>query len=344
MRRTEGLPMDMRLMSVVDRLDVELRVRMAEYSLYPPEDIIWDGRIHRFPGAGKEMRGKSGWYRTFVDRRGAVFGDYASLGESQITWQSSHQGEIDKEIREEWTERRRTQEKREARKRKGAIKSLRALWKESKPVPTHPYLEERGIEKVRGLRASGDRLLIPMLNASGQLVDLQRIWKDSRGKWKKRYYPGADPRGCRTTIWRKRFKNPDDTIYVCEGWATGWTIHLATNCAVIVAFSVDGLKPVAISIRRQYPEARIIVAADNDRWTSLFVGLTDQVPNPGLVKATEAAKACKGEVAIPDFRDLKQEPTDFDDLRQLEGLKAVKHWLDPRVAAFADRLPRPSRR
>ena len=321
----------------VDQPDIELRARMAEYDLYPPEDVIWDGRIHRFPGANKQ-KGKSGWYRAFVDRRGAVFGDYSSMGEGRIAWQSSHQGEIDREVRQQWKERRAGQAAREAEERKAAILSLRQLWGEAKPATEHPYFTERDIEKVRDVRVSGERLLIPMRNAQGHIVDLQRIWKDSKGKWKKRYYPKADPKGCRTTIGGKRFKEPGDTIYICEGWATGWTIRLATKCAVIVAFSADGLKPVSLSIRKKYPEARIIIAADNDRWTSLFIGMTDRVPNPGLIRATEAAKECKGEIAVPDFRDLAQQPTDFDDLRQLEGLGAVKHWLDPRVAGMATTL------
>ena len=40
-------------------------------------------------------------------------------------------------------------------------------------------------------------------------------------------------------------------------------------------------------------------------------------------------------VATPEFSDLDGKPTDFDDLRQRQGLDAVRRWLDPKMAGQA---------
>ena len=83
-------------------------------------------------------------------------------------------------------------------------------------------------------------------------------------------------------------------------------------------------------LRKKYPEARIIFAADNDRWSP---------GNPGLKAALTAAHAVHGLVASPTFtvgcqndackKDCGgQHPTDFNDLEGLEGLKVVVRCLD----------------
>ena len=85
-------------------------------------------------------------------------------------------------------------------------------------------------------------------------------------------------------------------------------------------FSVGGLLPIARRIREKHPEVKLIIAADNDRWSTLH----DDTPNPGIHYAREAAKEVGAEVAIPDFKHLSSKPTDFNDLRQMEGSRAVR--------------------
>ena len=45
--------------------------------------------------------------------------------------------------------------------------------------------------------------------------------------------------------------------------------------------------------------------------------------NPGLSKATEAAKAIKAKLAVPVFANREDGQTDFNDLHQSDGLEAV---------------------
>ena len=81
-----------------------------------------------------------------------------------------------------------------------------------------------------------------------------------------------------------------------------------------MACDAGNLKPVAEALHALYPNARIIIAADDDRATE---------GNPGLTKATQAAKAVKADLAVPHFEE--GEPgTDFNDLADMHGLEAVK--------------------
>jgi len=103
---------------------------------------------------------------------------------------------------------------------------------------------------------------------------------------------------------------------VCEGYATGASIHEATGIAVAVSFNAGNLEAVALSIKTRYPEATVILAADDDHAKQL---------NVGLRKATEAALTVGGLLAIPYFNtDRNSEWTDFNDLHTHEGLEAVK--------------------
>jgi putative DNA primase/helicase len=71
------------------------------------------------------------------------------------------------------------------------------------------------------------------------------------------------------------------------------SVYEATGYAVVVAFDCYNLLPVALELRAKYPAVRIILCADDDRYTA---------GNPGLTKAAEAAKAVDGLIAMPVFK------------------------------------------
>lgn len=57
-----------------------------------------------------------------------------------------------------------------------AAKEARSQYQKAQQVVVHPYLTNKGIEQVKGLRLSGKWLLVPFYNiASNELVNLQRI-------------------------------------------------------------------------------------------------------------------------------------------------------------------------
>lgn len=341
---------------------IELLQAMAADDL-SPKGIIWNGRFQRFPGVGQK-RGDSGFYRAFVDQRGAVCGD--SRTGLRRKWKLTGVPSLTAEEKAD-IGRRREEAEREAREVAAeAQAAVDRLWKLGEPCSSHPYLEAKGFTDPikETLRWVPDEdtdepvLLIPMYAVIGaQLGNVQRIWPDGT----RLQMPNVRKTGLFNTIGGTRFAETG-LIYVCEGWATGYSIHLATNGTVAVAFDINELESVAKVLRKKCPWAKLLICGDNDRWSPVWRD-TKMVPNPGVTVAREAAKAADAEICIPDFEDLSDvepivtglksphwpppaswmaRPADFDDLRRREGLEAVRRWLDPNMARHAvTTLPEP---
>jgi len=111
----------------------------------------------------------------------------------------------------------------------------------------------------------------------------------------------------------------DGPLVLCEGYATGASIHEATGYAVLCAMNCGNLLSVAKAARELWPQREMIVAADNDQWTD---------GNPGQRKGTAAARAIRAKLGVPRFKDTATRPTDFNDLHIAEGLENVKHQID----------------
>lgn len=181
-------------------------------------------------------------------------------------------------------------------------------WAGATPVGEHPYLSTKGVQ-AHGLRVeAGHTLLIPLRDAVGKLHSLQSIAPDGS----KRFMPGGRVKACYHAIGR-----PTGRLVVCEGYATGATLHEDTGSAVAIAFNSGNLLPVAKALRAKFPCITLVVAADDDWKTQ---------GNPGLTAATEAARAVGGLLAVPNFGDLPRgdKDTDFNDLHQLAGMVEVQ--------------------
>lgn len=109
----------------------------------------------------------------------------------------------------------------------------------------------RWIDRATVVRA-GD-LLVPMHDADGALVNLERIAAPDGSK---RGIAGGQRVGAFYVI---PGTGPDRQRVACEGWATGAAWHAATGDAVAVAFSAGNLPTVAAAFGAQF------VAADHDR-------------------------------------------------------------------------------
>ena len=257
-----------------------------------------------------------------------------------------------KEEREEWARHDAERAKRQAEAHARAAKEVTTAWEAAVPAnrhKIHPYLEakhiDQGIDGIRvlkegtkGLKIMGrdytvsqDILLIPM-RKNKKLVNVQRIYDGN-----KRYWPSAEVIGTVCVVGGDHFKRNKKTLYLCEGWATAWSIAECTKTVCLVAFVAGGLLPVAKRIRKKYRKMRLIIAADNDRWTSL----SDDTPNPGVWYAIKAAEEVDAKVAIPDFKDLSLKPTDFNDLYRVEGPTAVRKFLNPAAADNVLTVPQP---
>jgi putative DNA primase/helicase len=273
-----------------------------------PETIDADGLIHRFSSTGR--RGDdSGWYVLHLD--GVPAGAFGDWREGTVqTWCGSSYSDMTAVQREAHRLRiKHMQVQRVAdrlRSRADAAYQASITWQEAVPAIHHDYLTHKGIQ-AHSVRTDGHRLVVAMRDTAGQLHSLQTISPDGE----KRFLSCGRVRGCYFSI-----GHPRDRLIVCEGFATGATIHEATGHAVAVAFSSNNLAPVSVALRRKYPFLSIIVAADDDWRTPA---------NPGRMHAKAAALAVGGVVAIPIFpSDRPEKATDFNDLHAIAGLDAVR--------------------
>ena len=210
-------------------------------------------------------------------------------------------------------------------------KEVRRFWgEEVRLCKSHPYLEKMGIGDPGVVGVIGDTLVIPMWTTRKRLVNLQLI--DPGGRIE--YLPGADVKGTYCAFGSKSALQRTNTVYICVGWANGWTIHDATESVVFAVFFGSELIPTATRLRRLYPRVRMIVCADNERW-SYAEREGQTLPNPGILAAFDASEHVGGQFVIPDFQDLDGRPTSFADLRQREGPESVVRWLNPNQTMFA---------
>ena len=320
---------------------IELLQAMAEVGLRPMRiqwDGVPDGPFHRFPGIG-QTKGDNGYYKAFVDQRSAVFGDRRTKErwhwpQDNPKWKAAVK-HLEPPSAAEVEKRKREAAEARAKAAERHMRDILDMWARANDCKNHPYLEAKGIRNVSYLKSIIDpeteeeTLLIPMVNIQSKIRNIQRIWPNGH---RQQMPQAGGSKGLHNTIGGPRFKDTK-TVYVCEGWATGWTIHLATNAAVIVVFFDGELKTVGEIIKSRFPEANLIFAADNDRWK--LVKREGRMVNPGVYAAIKAAEALDAEYCIPDFPDLATKPTDYDDLRQMTDLETVRKWLVPAMATRA---------
>lgn len=197
----------------------------------------------------------------------------------------------------------------EQRQRQAEAAAAAAIrWAGATPATEHPYLTAKSV-RAHGARVEANHtLLIPMRDCEGRIHSLQSIAPDGT----KRFMPSGRVKGCYCAIGK-----PSGRLVVCEGYATGATIHEDTGSAVAIAFNAGNLLPVAKALRGKFPCITLVIAADDD-WK------TDG--NPGLTAATEAARAVGALLAVPKFTGLPRgdKDTDFNDLHRLAGMVEVQ--------------------
>lgn len=262
---------------------------------------IADGQIHRFHVPGDRAGSRNGWYVLFLDGIACgAFGSWKTSGSS--TWSSRRPVDhLEAQLVAQRIEQAKRQREAEQHQRQQAASvEAQRLWSTSAPADSdHSYLTRKDCQP-HGLRQLGDVLLVP-LYLGRVLVNLQRIHPDGA----KRFLPGGRVTGCYSPIGRLE---PGQRLYLCEGWATGATIHEHTGAAVACAMNAGNLFAAGDRLRRAYPYSLLIVAGDDDRQTE---------GNPGRTAAERAAATLGCGVVFPAWTDTDPlELSDFNDLRQ----------------------------
>ena len=268
--------------------------------------IVPDGLLHRFHIDGHRYGSKNGAYILhgdshpagwFQDFRSGITGTWSSGGGA---WKS-----MDEATRRAIQEAKRLRQVEfDARYERAAI-IARELWASSLCCESHLYLERKGVA-AHGLRQAtwskwlGEpgawreivipgALLIPLRDEVGTIWNLQAIFDERHPEL------GRDKdflSGRKSGLFHE-IGNATATVFIAEGYATGASIYAMSEKKTFVAFDCGNLKPVARTVRQMYPDAEIIICADDDRNTP---------GNPGLTKAKEAALAVHGKVSVPPFQ------------------------------------------
>jgi putative DNA primase/helicase len=142
---------------------------------------------------------------------------------------------------------------------------------------------------------------------------------------------------------------------VAEGFATAASLAEASHLPVAVAFDAGSLPKVAEALRKEAKgRLNILIAADDD-WLQRCSACGKVTPvaeaacahcaqphgkgNAGVARAIEAARICSGAwvkptFSVPRLSDRKG-PTDFNDLRCLEGAQSVTAQIEAKLAELS---------
>jgi putative DNA primase/helicase len=250
---------------LVSSPEAQLIDAMRAAGLEPPDEILMDGKIHRFKSGTKGTPGieKPGWYLVFGD--GIPAGRFGCWRAGmEVTWRADVGRKLTQT--EEMSHAKRLAEAKALRdaalerQHQVASDTVEKIWTGAQAaLPDHPYLAKKGIQ-THGARATGDgRLVLPLYDEDGTLATLQYI--DHEGG--KLYHPGGQTGG---KFWMVGSLDEPGTLFVAEGFATAATIHETTDRPVVVAYSASNLVPVTGTLREMYGATQdIVIVADHDQ-------------------------------------------------------------------------------
>lgn len=293
------------------------------------DGIIPDGQIHRVMHNSSKKNELDAWYVLHVDGKVpvGVCGCWKGF-EFESKWVANVGRELGFAERLEhdlWVKQLVEAKRlaREAAQSQAAERAEEEIGVYADASEEHPYLQRKRV-KPHGIKVDrAGRLVVPILNADGEIISHQTI----DGDGVKRYLKGGRVDGGFYELRGQR-----QVLFIGEGFATCASVYEATGYTVFVAFDKGNLLKVAKVAREMFPGSKIIIAADNDQFTD---------GNPGVTAAHEASNAVRGEMVYPTFSAsevLAGKPTDFNDLHCLRGLDAVREQIDMVAAPIKDKL------
>jgi len=324
----------------------QFRAAMQGAGIDPPDEIIPNGRLHRFSTNGKHSD-DAGWYVLHSDGIPAgAFGDWRSGIDE--TWRADLGRRLTQA--EEAEARRRIEKAKaeaEAERRKRAERAAElaaAIWKAAKPVTEHPYLRRKGVAptvtlrtlhatefarragyapQTRGESLEGLLLVAPVKTRQHNPATLELI--DDQGR-KSALAGGIKGGG----FWATGPLPSSGRVVIAEGIATALSIAQALGEPVAAALSVGNLRAAAETILAERPNVQLVIAADLGE---------EGRPHPEAVKAAEALRC---PLAAPPANLGKG--GDFNDLHARDGLAAVRTSIEaaapPAWPALSEAMPR----
>lgn len=295
---------------------------------YEPTTLILDGFIHRFPFDGSK---DAGWYGGTIftgDRGESViamgYGDWKNMA-NKFRFVSGNLSSKDRDKAERFFAKLKTRKADElAVVHEETAKKAAEYYSGASERGESAYVKRKQLDGLYGARIYGDMLQVPLRDIDGKLWGLQRIWPDGN----KGFMKGAKVRGSFHTIGTIE---EGAVVWVCEGFATGVSIHMATGQAVAVAFFASNLETVAVSLVRKFDSLDLRIAGDDDRFSA--------AGNTGRTAATKAGDASCASVFFPKFPTEESKGTDFNDVHVELGLETLREQLADVIERRSGYLP-----
>lgn len=226
---------------------------------------------------------------------------------------SQNKGQLEAERQQREQERDQKAAEDAVKRRNAFTTRYQALAEQAAPGDSE-YLKAKGLRGFTYPVLSNGSLLLALVGESGDVTAAQTI--TPHGEKKVLY--GSAKRGAYHAV---NAPEAPQMVLIGEGLANTLTAHLMLPDALAVAaIDAGNMIHIAELMRRRYPEASIVLCADND-WHK--PGELDEQGKPkvntGKVMAEKAAKAVSGWVSMPPG-ECK---ADWDDYRQLHGIDAA---------------------
>jgi hypothetical protein len=233
---------------------------------------------------------------------------------------------------------------------KQALSEYLSLSSSDVVADSHKYLIKKGVSAGRGLIICNQNLkigsyynqfkneeknkdyffirkgdlLIPAMNLDLQFVTYQRI-TDQGVKLQRIDISTVGAFYC-LGDWRKSTKR----IYLCEGYATGYSLHLATGGVVFVCFDVHNIGVVIKKLKELKPELEVIISTDNDRKKKTKVG---------LYKGFEYSYLYNSPFIFPVFPNdnAYSDDSDWNDLSKIMANQIISEMIESQIKFFYEK-------
>lgn len=275
---------------------------MEANGVVPIEPIaqrLASGSLIRFRCEGDGKGRQNGWAILYLDQRPAgAFGNYR-MNTGTLKWKSDADrpaltAEERASLQREWREAKERRESEQRNNERQAALAASDIWQRAAAADAeHPYITRKQIDPSP-LRSINGEVLVPMCDESGLLWNLQRIKADGE----KRFLKGGRINGLFTIV--GKFTPDTREAILCEGYATGDTVHRATNLPAIVTFNTANMPRVARLWAEKRADLNYTVFADDDEATAQReMERRGIYKNPGVETAEAVAAEIGASVAYP---------------------------------------------
>lgn len=251
-------------------------------------DPVVDGKWHNIPAEDGKKGNKSFGYIAYRNMDGSIGGKITNYyrsdeSESFIFTEEKHQQRPARQIIADQQTQRQEDAARQEQERVRAAQRAAYVYKMLPAAPAdHPYLVRKQVDPYMAKINQSGQLVIPMINANGQIQSLEFIGNNGF----KKIMPGTKAAGAFTPLGFPRGESPPQ-ILIAEGFATAASLHASTGIPTIHARGKGNIAAVTSIMQERHPSASLIIAADNDQGKTNNYGLATakaiQAENPDVI-------------------------------------------------------------